>query len=194
MLLPSEDCRILCVNSINTQTMPFGPQCVSPKNIWEAATKISVFLCSYSQSMAKRKTALNLQCSYQSIALNLQYMHDFTILSHRQTFKKVLFGTIDWIFINDCRKYWPTAKGIGGHKHFDILPFPKAMMTSSNGNIFRVNGPLSGESTSHEWFPLTRASDAELWCFLWSAPKQEAEQTTETPVIWDAIAPIMTSL
>ena len=42
-----------------------------------------------------------------------------------------------------------------------------SMMTSSNGNIFRVIGPLWGESTGHRWIPLTKASDAELWCFLW---------------------------
>ena len=34
------------------------------------------------------------------------------------------------------------------------------MMTSSNGNIFRVTGPLWGESTGHRWIPLTKASDA----------------------------------
>ena len=45
------------------------------------------------------------------------------------------------------------------------------MMTSSNGNIFRVNGPLCGEFTGHRWIPHTKASDAELWCFLWSAPE-----------------------
>ena len=39
-----------------------------------------------------------------------------------------------------------------------------------------------------------KASDAELWCFLWSAPEQTVEQTTGTPVIWDAIVLIMTSL
>ena len=45
-----------------------------------------------------------------------------------------------------------------------------SMMTSSNGNIFRVTGHLCGEFTDHRWIPLTKASDAELWCFLWSAP------------------------
>ena len=44
-------------------------------------------------------------------------------------------------------------------------------MTSSNGSIFRVTGPLCGEFTGHRWFPLTMASDADLWCFLWSAPE-----------------------
>ena len=42
------------------------------------------------------------------------------------------------------------------------------MMTSSNGNIFRVIEPLCGEFTGHRWIPLTKASDAELWWFLWS--------------------------
>ena len=43
------------------------------------------------------------------------------------------------------------------------------MMTSSNGNIFRVTGPLCGEFTGQRWIPRTKASNAELWCFLWSA-------------------------
>ena len=34
------------------------------------------------------------------------------------------------------------------------------MMTSSNGNIFRVTGPLCGKFTGHRWIPLTNASDA----------------------------------
>ena len=42
------------------------------------------------------------------------------------------------------------------------------MMTSSKGNMFRVTGPLWGESTGHRWIPLTKTSDAVLWCFLWS--------------------------
>ena len=49
------------------------------------------------------------------------------------------------------------------------IPNGGIMMTWSNGNIFRVTGPLCGEFTGHRWIPLTKASDAELWCFLWSA-------------------------
>ena len=49
------------------------------------------------------------------------------------------------------------------------------MMTSSNGNIFRVTGPYCGEFTGHRWIPHTKASDAELWCFLWSSPEQMVE-------------------
>ena len=45
--------------------------------------------------------------------------------------------------------------------------------------------PLWEESTAHRWIPLVKVSDAKLWCFLWSATEQMAEQTMETPVIWD---------
>ena len=44
-----------------------------------------------------------------------------------------------------------------------------SMMTSSNGNIFRVIGHLCGELTGPRWIPRTKASDAELWCIFWSA-------------------------
>ena len=68
------------------------------------------------------------------------------------------------------------------------------MMTWTNGNIFHITGPLWGEFTGHRWIPLTKASNAELWCLLLSAPEQTVEQTIEMPVIWDAITLIMMSL
>ena len=52
---------------------------------------------------------------------------------------------------------------------YDILGIQHIMMTSSNGNIFCVTGPLCEEFTGHRRIPLTKASDAELWYFLWSA-------------------------
>ena len=57
----------------------------------------------------------------------------------------------------------------------ESAPKPKTIltcskMTSSNGIMFRVIGPLCGEFTGHPWIPPIKASDAELWCFLWSAP------------------------
>ena len=41
---------------------------------------------------------------------------------------------------------------------------PANMMTSSNGNIFRVTGHLCGKFTGPRWISRTKASDAELWC------------------------------
>ena len=61
--------------------------------------------------------------------------------------------------------------------------YQNTMMTSWNGNIFRVTGPLYGEFTGHRWIPLTNASDAELWCFC--LKKQLSKQSSgwwfETP-------------
>ena len=42
---------------------------------------------------------------------------------------------------------------------------------SSNWNIFRVTCHLWGEFTGHWWITPTKASDTELWYFLWSAPE-----------------------
>ena len=49
---------------------------------------------------------------------------------------------------------------------------------------FRITCLLCGEFTYHRWIPRTKASDVELWCFLWFAPEKTDEQTMETPVIW----------
>ena len=57
------------------------------------------------------------------------------------------------------------------HSKKATLSHPHGMMTSSNGNIFRVTGPLCGEFTGDRWILHTKASDAELWCFLWSGPE-----------------------
>ena len=57
-----------------------------------------------------------------------------------------------------------------------ILAFLKSiwvryMMTSSNGNIFRVTGHLCGKFTGPRWISRTKASDAELWCFFLFTPE-----------------------
>ena len=61
------------------------------------------------------------------------------------------------------------------HGRVLFISFAHLMMTSSNGNFFRVTGPLCGEFTGHRWIPLTKTSDAELWCFLWPAPERTVE-------------------
>ena len=55
------------------------------------------------------------------------------------------------------------------HGRIGTLPI-QIMMTSSNGSIFCVTGPLCGEFIGHRWIPRKKTSDAPLWCFLWSAP------------------------
>ena len=46
----------------------------------------------------------------------------------------------------------------------------------------RVRGLLCGEFTGHRWNPLTKASDAELWCFLWSPPELSRRRLFGTPL------------
>ena len=96
---------------------------------------------------------------------------------------------MEWIFTNVFLKFVLRIDILSTSNETDV-----SMMTSSNGNIFRITDPLWGESTGHRWIPLTKASGADLLCFLWSAPEQMFEQTIEMPVIWDAIVLIMTSL
>ena len=69
------------------------------------------------------------------------------------------------------------------------------MVTSSNGNIFRVTGHLCGEFTGNRLIPRTKASvtrsfDVSIDLRL----ELTLEETIKRLVIWDAIAPIMTSL
>ena len=64
--------------------------------------------------------------------------------------------------------------------------FFQIMMTSSNGNIFRVTCPLYGELTGQRWIPLTKANDAELWfCFYFRLNKRLSKRwrrwSFETP-------------
>ena len=70
------------------------------------------------------------------------------------------------------------------------------MMTSSNGNIFRVTGPLCEEFAGHRWIPLTKASDAELWCFffIYTWINDWVNNREAGDFSWDAIAPIVTAL
>ena len=72
-----------------------------------------------------------------------------------------------WLF---CGRLTHVIQGYIRHK---VMACPSQcnydVMTSSNGNTIRVNGHLCGEFTSHRWISRTKANDAELWCFLWSA-------------------------
>ena len=67
------------------------------------------------------------------------------------------------------------------------------IMTSSNGNIFRVDGPLWEESTGDRWVPLTKGQCRRA-LFALMCIEQTVEQTTQMTVIRDTFALIMTSL
>ena len=67
----------------------------------------------------------------------------------------------------------------------DVVPV-YAMMTSSNGNIFRVTGPLCGEFTGHRWIPRTKAVTRSFDVFFdlrlnQQMSKQWRRRWSETP-------------
>ena len=62
-----------------------------------------------------------------------------------------------------------------GWNNCKFAMMPVNMMTSSNGSMFCVTGPLWGESTGHRW----------IWSFLWSAPEQTIEQIIHDKMISD---------
>ena len=78
-----------------------------------------------------------------------------------------------WLYfitiIIDLRRWSAQSQHNAGCNISSDMQWEKIMMTSSNGNIFRVTGHLCGEFTGHRWINHTKASDAELWCFLWTA-------------------------
>ena len=63
--------------------------------------------------------------------------------------------------------------------HWPLLRHPMKTFSTSlalcAGIHQCVTGPLCGEFTGHRGIPLTKANDAELWCFLWSASEQAVD-------------------
>ena len=75
---------------------------------------------------------------------------------------------VEWFHVTVRNFRHPISSTISVHSNFSLIA-QRIMMTPSNENIFRVTGPLCGEFTGHRWIPHTKASDAEIWCLLWSA-------------------------
>ena len=112
-----------------------------------------------------------------------------------KTVSPALWGArrvLAYICINMCGDIHFMYVWAGQHLYIVLVELGdiKCMMTSPNGNIFRVAGPLWGESTGHRWIPHTHANDMKLWYFLWSVP----QQIIKMPVIWGTIILNKTSL
>ena len=73
-----------------------------------------------------------------------------------------MYWHADWVWLA-----WVQVWYCVGKRPWCLQSGCLSMMTSSNGNIFCVTGPLWGEFIGDRWIPLTKTSDTELWCFLW---------------------------
>ena len=80
--------------------------------------------------------------------------------------KKIIHG------VNNLR--WQTSS-VRCWEMFSSMLRSFHMMTSSNGNNFRVTSFLCGQFTGHRWISRTKTSDAELYYFLSSVPEPTVE-------------------
>ena len=107
---------------------------------------------------------------------------------NQTTFNMILFLTIQ-----NRLKIWTITL------HFDICPtnlgqcFLSAHYDVIKWNHFPRYWSFMGGIHRSSVVPFIKASDAELWRFLWSAPEETDEPMIQMPVIWDAIALILTS-
>ena len=110
------------------------------------------------------------------------YMHH---ISHNKLYMNSLFGHIDINVFKLCNSATNTD-GDGALKQ-------RGMMTSSNGIIVHITGPLCWEFTGHWWIPRTKASDTRALIFF-HLRLNKRWNNQSWGWIWDAIALIMTSL
>ena len=121
----------------------------------------------------------------------------FNFKGHPYIFRMACVSkTLSW---NDISDYHMVLKHLASHADiFATSSLSQILQTSSwwrhQMEIFPFYWPIV---KGIYWSPvdsLQKASDAELWCFLWSAPDQMDDQTIAMPVILDTVALIMTSL
>ena len=108
----------------------------------------------------------------------MKLVEPWLIRSHKNGFWQDLDQNYEYLLyrkcVLKCRLHYAVSPCVLKWHHWRWIMinwWHDFMMTSSNGNIFRVTGPLCGEFTGHWWFPRTKASDAELWYLLWSTPE-----------------------
>ena len=83
----------------------------------------------------------------------------YLLLRHLKYSERVISGKLCRVHGCWCPGAWRTQFVISKDIHDDVI----------NGNLFRVTGPLWGESIGHRWLPLTKASFVELmFSLIWT--------------------------
>ena len=115
---------------------------------------------------ANEREYMNYACIHSMILI-----HDLGIGSHIRgisfTHRKQLMPIIGFCSILIYR-LWRRHVVTQTMHRWDTIRIGIHMMTSSIGNFFVVTGNLCGDFTGHGWIPRTKASDAELWCLLFT--------------------------
>ena len=122
---------------------------IDPRTISLEMLKIFVL------DMSLKNTHLRLQMHPHRPMVNVAYMHPISPGTSWDNYLRYIISLY-------AKEAFPTSK---------VITSQVFMMTASNGNLFRVTGPLRGDFTGHRWIPHAKASDAEVWGCLWSAPE-----------------------
>ena len=113
--------------------------CVSPKHVIERIWYLSTTLCAHFNTIQHVKhRALKCAQWWQRV--------------EKYWSKCVKFGLINTILLSVANS----------DIILEFCNLEYDMMTSSNGNSFRVTGPLLGESNGHRWIPLTKPWRGDL--------------------------------
>ena len=155
-------------------------------------TNWSLSLC-ISPHLGKRFTQILIAMNLDSKILS-QYIHAFLLdmynylsFYHHLDWVTTVWITIDWVLTNrKLLKYtsmeYGSAQCVDQYKGYSVekrLTWWRHQMETFAALLAICAGK--------------KASDPEVWCFLWSAPERKIKQTIVRLAIWDAIAPIMTS-
>ena len=88
---------------------------------------------------------------------------DFFVISLNRISEKKIFESCRWLGNSRCS--WDCNKSIGSWWRHQMGAFSALLAMGGGG----------GEFAGHRWIPRTKASDAELWYFLCSAPEYTVE-------------------
>ena len=142
--------------------------------MWRLWTETGIFQMSY--------VLLNRLCKYIQL-----------IWGSNRTFK--LNRILNWLNFIEMGSFWSVSLYIyiynitpneSDAEIVDSIYRGFYMMASSKWKHFTRYWPFVRGIQRHRWIPLTKASDVELWCFLWSPPEQTVKQKSrcwwfETP-------------
>ena len=160
----------------NHSIMQHGRQYRTKKYIGQSSRGFTLCLCNKTWIFGHLYIdSLVLDCSI-SIANALEILHSCT----KPSISICIYINIYWIIMamiyrRDrhrlnlalCRiENWWNA-GI----HINLVLCLNAWWRHQKETFFREAGHLCGEFTGQQWIPRTKASGAELWCFLWYTPK-----------------------
>ena len=124
--------------------------CVLVKSYQSINTRISAYWQEQATEFRHAHMRLSVACHCRDSLIR----RTIYLISYGQGFVVLCFVSVIALFLLIHLIHLPT-----------FFRVDSLMMTSSNGNIYRVTGHLCGEFTGHRWIPRTKASDAELWCF-----------------------------